>query len=61
MQVLAALVHHQTENLAPLPLFYGADPTLISNRLVNVHAKGGTFTQGVERAGVGPQERGRRL
>jgi peptide/nickel transport system substrate-binding protein len=45
MQVMAALVHHQTENLAPLPLFYGADPTLISNRLINVHAKGDTFTQ----------------
>ncbi len=45
IQVLAALVHHQTENLAPLPLFYGAEPTLISNRLVNVHAKGDTFTQ----------------
>ena len=45
MQALAGLVRHQTENLVQLPLFYGADPTLISNRLINVTARGDSFTQ----------------
>jgi ABC-type transport system substrate-binding protein len=45
MQALAGLVHHQTENLSQLPLFHGADPTLISNRLVNLTARGSAFTQ----------------
>ncbi len=45
MEALAALVHHQTQNLSELPLFYGADPTMISNRLVNVTARGALFTQ----------------
>jgi peptide/nickel transport system substrate-binding protein len=44
-QALAALVHHQTENLSHLPLFFGADPTLVSNRLMNVTAGGDSFTQ----------------
>ncbi len=44
-QALAALVHHQTENLSHLPIFFGADPTLISNRLVNVTAGSDSFTQ----------------
>jgi hypothetical protein len=42
---VAALIHHQTENLSELPLFYGADPTLISNRLVNVTGRGPLYTQ----------------
>ncbi len=45
MRALAAVVHHQTENLSQLPLFHGSDPTLISNRLVNVTARGDSFTQ----------------
>ena len=45
MQALAGFVHHETENLVQLPLFYGADPTLISNRLINVTARGDAFTQ----------------
>lgn len=45
MQALAALVHHQTSNLSQLPLFFGVDPTLISNRLANVTARGDAFTQ----------------
>jgi peptide/nickel transport system substrate-binding protein len=45
MEAVAALIHHQTENLSELPLFYGADPTLISNRLVNVTGRGPLYTQ----------------
>ncbi len=45
MQALAAMVHHQTENLSQLPIFYGADPTMISNRLINATARGDAFTQ----------------
>ena len=45
MQALAGLVHHQTTNLSQLPLFHGADPTLISNHLLNVTARGAAFTQ----------------
>jgi hypothetical protein len=45
MNALATLVHHQTQNLSELPLFYGADPTLISNRLVNVTGRGPLYTQ----------------
>jgi peptide/nickel transport system substrate-binding protein len=45
MGMLAGLVHHQTSNLSQLPLFHGADPTLISNRLINVTARGDAFTQ----------------
>jgi hypothetical protein len=45
MQALAGLVHRQTENLSQLPLFHGADPTLISNQLLNVTARGSAFTQ----------------
>jgi peptide/nickel transport system substrate-binding protein len=45
MQALAAVVHHQTEHLTQLPIFHGADPTLISNRLLNVTARGDAYTQ----------------
>jgi peptide/nickel transport system substrate-binding protein len=45
MDAVATLVHHQTENLTELPIFYGADPTLISNRLVNVSGRGPLYTQ----------------
>jgi len=45
MRALGDIVHHQTENLSQLPLFYGADPTLVSNRLLNVTARGEDFTQ----------------
>jgi len=45
MIALAAMVHHQTENLSQLPLFHGADPTLISNRLQNITARNDSFTQ----------------
>jgi hypothetical protein len=45
MAALAGLVQHQTSNLSQLPLFHGADPTLIANRLINVNARGDAFTQ----------------
>ncbi len=45
MQVLGLFAHHTTENLSHLPIFHGADPTLISNRLQNVTARGANFTQ----------------
>ncbi len=45
MQALAEVVHHQTEHLSQLPLFHGADPTLISNRLQNATARGDAYTQ----------------
>jgi peptide/nickel transport system substrate-binding protein len=45
MQVLGGLVRHQTENLSHMPIFHGADPTLVSNRLQNVTARGDNFTQ----------------
>jgi len=45
MKALAELVHHQTENLSEMPLFYGADPTMVSKRLLNVTARGALFTQ----------------
>jgi hypothetical protein len=28
-----------------MPIFHGADPTLISNRLINVAARGDAYTQ----------------
>jgi len=45
MEALGAMVHHQTENMTHLPLFYGTDPTMISNRLLNVTARGQDYTQ----------------
>ncbi len=45
MAAVAALVHHQTQNLSEMPLFYGADPTMVANRLVNVGARGSLYTQ----------------
>lgn len=45
MQALAGLVRHMSENLSHLPLFHGADPTMISNRLINVTGRGADFTQ----------------
>jgi peptide/nickel transport system substrate-binding protein len=45
MQVMGGMVQHQTENLSQLPIFHGADPTLVSNRLQNVTARGDNFTQ----------------
>jgi peptide/nickel transport system substrate-binding protein len=45
MQAMGGMVQHQTENLSQLPLFHGADPTLVSNRLQNVTARGDNFTQ----------------
>jgi peptide/nickel transport system substrate-binding protein len=35
-QVLADILHHATEQVTPLPLFYNAQPSMISNRLANV-------------------------
>jgi peptide/nickel transport system substrate-binding protein len=45
MAAVAQLVHHQTQNLSEMPLFFGADPTMVSNRLVNVTARGSLYTQ----------------
>ena len=39
------IVREGAENLSEMPLFYGADPTLISNRLLKVTARGDAFTQ----------------
>ena len=45
MQVMGQFARHQSEYLSHLPIFHGADPTLISNRLQNVTARGDNFTQ----------------
>jgi len=45
MSALGDMVHLQTTNLTQLPLFYGVDPTLVSNRLTNVFARGDVWTQ----------------
>ena len=45
MRILGGLVHHQTENLSHMPIFHGADPTLVSNRLQNISPRGDNFTQ----------------
>jgi peptide/nickel transport system substrate-binding protein len=45
MEALGTMVRHQTENLNQLPIFHGADPTLIANRLLNVSARGDAYTQ----------------
>jgi hypothetical protein len=46
MSAVADLIRHQTENLSEMPLFYGADPTLMSNRLLNVTGRSSLYTQG---------------
>ena len=38
MGVVAQIIKHDSENLPILPLFYDAQPTLISNRFVNVQS-----------------------
>ncbi len=38
--ILAQLIHHITDNVLAIGLLYGPEPTLISNRLVNVSAPG---------------------
>jgi peptide/nickel transport system substrate-binding protein len=35
-QVLGNLLHHMTDQVVPLGIFYNAQPTMIANRLVNV-------------------------
>jgi ABC-type transport system substrate-binding protein len=45
MQTLAEIVHHQTANLTQFVLFYGLDPTLVSNRITGVQARGDQWTQ----------------
>jgi ABC-type transport system substrate-binding protein len=45
MEALANLVHHQTSSLTQLPIFYGVEPTMVANRLVNVTPRGESFTQ----------------
>jgi peptide/nickel transport system substrate-binding protein len=36
LQILGEIIHHQTDQVIPLGMFYNAAPTMISNRLVNV-------------------------
>jgi peptide/nickel transport system substrate-binding protein len=45
MEALGDVVHHLTENLPQMPIFYGQDATMVSNRLVNVTARSNSFTQ----------------
>ncbi len=45
MEALAGMIHLQTTGLTQLPLFYGVEPTMISNRLMNVTPRGASFTQ----------------
>ena len=45
VQALGAAMRHMTENLSHLPIFHGADATLVSNRLLNITARGDFFTQ----------------
>jgi peptide/nickel transport system substrate-binding protein len=35
-QVLAGIVHHMTDQVVPVGIYYNVDPTVIANRLVNV-------------------------
>ncbi len=36
VEVLGEIIHHMTDQVIPIGLFYNASPTMISNRLVNV-------------------------
>jgi len=38
MQTLAQIVHHETDELPQMRLFYDPEPTPVSNRLKNVPA-----------------------
>ncbi len=44
--VLAQIVHHMTDQVIPVALFYNAGPVMIGNRLVNVTAGGPIATPG---------------
>jgi hypothetical protein len=39
--VLAQIIHHISDQVVPLPLFYDANPALVGNRLRNVAARHG--------------------
>ncbi|HZT05798.1 MAG TPA: peptide ABC transporter substrate-binding protein [Chloroflexota bacterium] len=43
-QVLAQIVHHMTDQVIPIGLFYNAGPIMIGNRLLNVGAGGSQAT-----------------
>jgi hypothetical protein len=45
LAVLAQIVHHQSENLSLLPLFYEVTPTMAHRRILNVAARGERFTE----------------
>jgi ABC-type transport system substrate-binding protein len=46
VEVVGGILQHISEQAVPLPMFYDANPSLISNRLRNVTArKGGTSTE----------------
>lgn len=44
MQVLGQIVHHTTDNLIVLGLFYDVEPMAIANRLVNVEGRTGELS-----------------
>lgn len=39
--VLGQIIHHISDQVVPLPLFYAAVPTMIGNRLRNISARNG--------------------
>jgi peptide/nickel transport system substrate-binding protein len=41
-QVLSGIIHHMTDQVIPLGMFYNAQPAMIGNRLVNVGPGGAT-------------------
>jgi peptide/nickel transport system substrate-binding protein len=45
LETLGGIVHHLTENLPQLPIVYGADATMVANRLIGVTARSNSFTQ----------------
>jgi peptide/nickel transport system substrate-binding protein len=45
VEVVGQIVHHMSAQLVPLPLFYDANPVLISDRVKNVTARKGGSTE----------------
>ena len=44
IQVLGDIIHHMTDQVIPLGMFYNAAPTMIGNRLINVGPGGSAVT-----------------
>jgi peptide/nickel transport system substrate-binding protein len=45
LEALAGMVHHQTENVTMLPVFFDVGATMVGNRLRNVAARGDRYTE----------------